>query len=65
MRAQLARLTRKRQDTGASSVEYGLIAVLIAAVVVIAVIALGLSTNGAMNKPCDALAEGGGAAQCG
>ena len=64
MRAQLARVTRQCRDTGASSVEYGLIAVLIAAVVVVAVIALGLSTNAAMQTPCDELAEGGGAAQC-
>ncbi len=64
MRAQLARINRQRRETGASSVEYGLIAVLIAAVVVVAVIALGLSTNAAMESPCDALAEGGGAAQC-
>ncbi len=64
MRAQLARVTRRRGNTGASSVEYGLIAVLIAAVVVAAVIALGLTTNAAMESPCDALADGGGAAQC-
>lgn len=64
MRAQLARITRQRRDTGASSVEYGLIAVLIAAVVVVAVIALGLTTNDAMNAPCDSLADSGAATQC-
>ena len=64
MRAHLTRINRQRRDTGASSVEYGLIAVLIAAVVIAAVIALGLTTNAAMESPCDALADAGGAAQC-
>ena len=64
MQAQLARLTRQREDTGASSVEYGLIAVLIAAVIVLAVIALGLTTNSSIEAPCDALAESGAASQC-
>lgn len=64
MRAPRAWLTRRRRDTGASSVEYGLIAVLIAAVVVGAVIALGLTTNNKIQAPCDSLADSGAATQC-
>ena len=65
MRAQLLRRTRQRREIGASSVEYGLIAVLIAAVVVVAVIVLGQTTNGTIGRPCDSLADSGGATQCG
>lgn len=45
---------RTSLDDGASSVEYGLLASLIAAVVVLAVLALGVATGGLFDRPCSA-----------
>lgn len=41
-------------DDGASSVEYGLLASLIAAVVVLAVMTLGVTAGGLFDRPCSA-----------
>lgn len=45
---------RTGPDDGASSVEYGLLASLIAAVVVLAVMALGVTAGGLFDRPCSA-----------
>jgi pilus assembly protein Flp/PilA len=54
MRHLLKRITT-RDDRGASAVEYGLLIVGIAAVVVVAVYALGIVTGGAFTDTCDRL----------
>jgi len=53
-----------RRETGASSIEYGLIAVLIAAIIVFAVAALGSTTTEVLGEPCDSLAASGSATTC-
>lgn len=57
-------MRHRRDDRGASSVEYGLLAVLIAAVVTLAVFALGEVTSGAVGRPCDELAATGAPDDC-
>lgn len=54
----------RRDERGASSVEYGLIAVLIAAVVVAAVAVIGNLTSGTVGRPCDQLDAAGAASTC-
>ncbi|HET7668077.1 MAG TPA: Flp family type IVb pilin [Mycobacterium sp.] len=53
-------MQKRRNETGASAVEYGLLVALIAAVVVAAVIALGGLVNNAFEKTCDDIAGGNG-----
>ncbi len=64
MRVHTQQHESRRDERGASSVEYGLLAVLIAAIIVLAVVALGQSTGDAMGSPCDSLAGSGSAASC-
>jgi pilus assembly protein Flp/PilA len=49
---------RRNEETGASAVEYGLLVALIAAVIVVAVFALGGFVKGAFESTCDAVATG-------
>jgi len=49
---------RRAEETGASAVEYGLLVALIAAVIVVAVVALGLMVGSAFDSTCDAMAKG-------
>ncbi len=49
----LRKLVTRRDDRGASAVEYGLLIVGIAAVVVLAVYALGAVTGGAFTDTCE------------
>ena len=51
----LRKLVTRRDDRGASAVEYGLLIVGIAAVVVLAVYALGAVTGGAYKDTCERL----------
>jgi len=53
-----------RRETGASSVEYALIAACIAAVIVVAVALLGGTSSEHMQKPCDSLAASGSSTTC-
>jgi pilus assembly protein Flp/PilA len=54
MLARIAKLTR-RDDTGASAVEYGMLVALIAAVIVVAVAALGNALLGVFNGAAGAI----------
>jgi pilus assembly protein Flp/PilA len=49
---------RRAEETGASAVEYGLLVALIAAVIVVAVLALGKMVGGAFNKTCTEMQKG-------
>ena len=49
---------RKNED-GASAVEYGLLVAAIAAIIVIIVFALGSIVKGSFSKTCNAIATGG------
>lgn len=51
-------IQKRRTDEGASAVEYGLLVALIAAVIVVAVIALGGLVNGAFDSTCDGIKAG-------
>lgn len=53
-----------RDDDGASAVEYGLLGSLIAAVVVLAVLALGVTTSGLLHRPCTAVRDAGAPSTC-
>jgi pilus assembly protein Flp/PilA len=46
---------RRAEETGASAVEYGLLVALIAAVIVVAVIALGNMVSSSFDKTCAAI----------
>ncbi len=48
-------LRDRRQDRGATAVEYGLIVALIAAVIVVVVTTLGTKIEGAFQKVADAI----------
>ncbi len=45
----------KKNEEGATAVEYGLLVAAIAAVIVVIVFALGSFVNGAFKKTCDAI----------
>lgn len=47
----------RRDDEGASAVEYGLLVAAIAALIILVVFALGGWVKGAFKKTCDALAD--------
>jgi pilus assembly protein Flp/PilA len=51
-------ITAKRDEDGASAVEYGLLVAAIAAVIVIIVFALGGLIKGAFSKTCNAISTG-------
>src|SRR5438552_3348720 len=50
---------RRRDDEGATAVEYGLMVAAIAAIIVLIVFAIGKFTKGAFKQTCDGLASGG------
>lgn len=54
---------RRRRDSGASAVEYGLLVAAIAAVIVIIVFALGNVLEGAFQHTCDTIKTGPGPSQ--
>jgi pilus assembly protein Flp/PilA len=56
---------KRRNEEGASAVEYGLLVALIAAVIVLAVWALGSLVNDAFQDTCGDIAKGGAAASQG
>jgi pilus assembly protein Flp/PilA len=49
---RVSRLQRSRNEAGASAVEYGLLVALIAAVIVLAVFALGQVVHGSYSGTC-------------
>jgi pilus assembly protein Flp/PilA len=49
---------KRRNEEGASAVEYGLLVALIAAVIVLAVVALGGIVKGAFEDTCDGIKSG-------
>ena len=51
-------ITSRRNDDGASAVEYGLLVAGIAALIVIVVFALGGVIKGAFSKTCGSIASG-------
>ena len=66
LRAQAGRALRRgaRSDDGASAVEYGLLVVAVAAVIVAVVFALGVVTGNQYSETCDAIASAQGASSC-
>jgi pilus assembly protein Flp/PilA len=63
-RLRTARRARLRDDDGASAVEYGLLVVAIAAVIVAVAFALGAVTRGQYSVTCDAIASAQGESGC-
>lgn len=58
-------LIARREEKGASAVEYGLLVAAIAAVIVIIVFALGSVVNGVFQSTCDSISSGaGGSTTC-
>lgn len=57
-------MTRRKSDDGASSVEYGLIAVAIAALIVVTVFALGGVTHGMFAESCSEMASAATSSTC-
>lgn len=55
----ITRSWRVREDEGASSVEYGLLVVAIAAVIVLVVFALGTWVKGTYRVTCNSLSQPG------
>ena len=51
-------IARRDEENGASAVEYGLMVAAIAAVIVVAVFALGGMISGAFTNTCDAVSTG-------
>ena len=58
MLAFFQKFTSRRDDDGASAVEYGLLVAAIAALIVIIVFALGGVIKGVFSKTCDKIASG-------
>ena len=54
----MQRIARRRQEDGASAVEYGLLVAAIAAVIVIIVFALGGIIKSAFQSTCDNIVSG-------
>ena len=52
------KLRQRRNEKGASAVEYGLLVALIAAIIVGIVFALGQVVRGAFSKTCDGIVKG-------
>ncbi len=57
-------VNRRKNETGASAVEYGLLVALIAAVIVVAVFALGGVVKGAFNDTCKGIVAGDADTEC-
>jgi Flp pilus assembly pilin Flp len=57
-------LPRPRNERGASAVEYALVTVLIAVVVIAAVAALGVKTNSMFHRTCESVPSYGAASTC-
>ena len=55
----MQRLVNRKDEKGASAVEYGLLVAAIAAVIVLIVFAVGKLVNGAFTKTCSAINSGG------
>lgn len=55
---------KSRSDTGASSVEYGLLISLIAAVIVVSVGIFGVGVTGLFNDTCDDIHNNTAATDC-
>ena len=53
----MKKLSRKRDEQGASAVEYGLLVAAIAALIVLIVFALGGIVKGTFNTTCDTIAS--------
>jgi pilus assembly protein Flp/PilA len=58
----MQRLVHRRNEEGASAVEYGLLVAAIAAIIVVIVFALGKLVQGAFKKTCDSIAGNGSTA---
>jgi pilus assembly protein Flp/PilA len=58
------RLGSPRNERGASAVEYGLIAVLIAVVIIASVTVLGGRTSSLFQKSCESLPAAGSTSTC-
>ena len=58
----IRKIQNHRNEDGASAVEYGLLVALIAAVIVVAVIALGGLVKGAFTSTCSGIDSGAGSA---
>ena len=56
IRTTLASLRRRREEDGASAVEYGLLVAAIAALIVLIVFALGNVVRDTFDKTCDTIA---------
>ena len=57
----MQRITRRRDDKGASAVEYGLLVAAIAALIVVVVFLLGNVVKGSFSKTCGQISSGGSA----
>ena len=57
-------MQRTRNERGATSAEYALLIASIAAVVILAVTALGQATGGLLDRPCAELAAAAATTQC-
>ena len=55
----MQRITRRRDDKGASAVEYGLLVAAIAALIVVVVFLLGNVVKGSFSKTCGVISSGG------
>ena len=60
----MQRLVNRKDEKGASAVEYGLLVAAIAAIIVIVVFALGKLVNSAFSKTCGAIENQGTATTC-
>ena len=60
----MQRITRRRNEDGASAVEYGLLVAAIAAIIVVIVFALGKLVQGGFDKTCDVMASNAGSGSC-
>lgn len=61
----LQRLTHRKNERGASAVEYGLLVAAIAALIVAVVFGLGRLVSGVFSDTCEQISEGSGvAAEC-
>jgi pilus assembly protein Flp/PilA len=59
MLAYIRKVAVRKNEEGASAVEYGLLVAAIAAVIVLIVFALGSVVKGAFNKTCNEVASNG------
>ena len=64
MTARIRTALRRADDTGASAVEYALVVVAIAAVIVAILYSLGAFTRDQFSATCDSIASAQGAGSC-